>query len=270
MTFEAIDIQENTLRGDGETAENSFTTFRPGSNMPARKRLYPVSPCDSCAAHKKAICASLEGQALERFRTKGRTRIIKAGEPLFFESEDIKYFYTVISGEVRLCNILEDGRRQVVGFRSCGDKVGEHLGGKYLYDAEAVCDTIVCQFPVRELQMQMDQTPQMRSNLMEIMQDEISELQQHTILLGRKTPIEKIATFLRNRAAKLNLVGEENIEISLSMGRSDIADYLGLTVETVSRTISKLKCEKVIDVPSANAVIVRDLQQLAALADGKK
>ncbi|MCR9215376.1 MAG: helix-turn-helix domain-containing protein [Proteobacteria bacterium] len=270
MTYEAMDVQENLLRNDAEILEDTVTAFRSGSNMPARKRLYPVSPCDSCAAHKKAICSSLEGQALDRFRTKGRTRIIKVGEPLFFESEDIRYFYTVISGEVRLCNILEDGRRQVVGFRSCGDKVGEHFGGKYLYDAEAVCDTIVCQFPVRELEMQMQQSPEMRAKLMKIMQEEISELQQHTILLGRKTPIEKIATFLKNRASKLNLVGEENIEISLSMGRSDIADYLGLTVETVSRTISKLKAEKVIDVPSAHAVVVRDIQQLAVLADGKK
>lgn len=269
MTFEVMDMQDNLLRNDAESVEDTITAYHSGANQPARKRLYPVSPCDSCAAHKKAICSSLKGQELERFRTKGRTRIVKAGEPLFFESEDIRYFYTVISGEVRLCNILEDGRRQVVGFRSCGDKVGEHSDGKYLYDAEAVCDTIVCQFPVRELRMQLDQTPRMRESLMDIMQGEISELQQHAILLGRKTPIEKIATFLKNRVAKLNLVGEENIEVSLSMGRSDIADYLGLTVETVSRTISKLKTEKVIDVPSANIVIIRDLRQLAALADGK-
>ncbi|MEH6545477.1 MAG: helix-turn-helix domain-containing protein [Sneathiella sp.] len=240
-------------------------SYRP-LNPVARARPIPLSPCNCCAAHKKAICASLDGKELTRFRKLSQVRLVKAGQSIYREMDPANYLYTVVSGEARLSSLLNDGRRQVTDFRACGDKLGEHNQGYYAADAEAITDTIVCQTPLPEIRARLDDMPGLRNSLMDKMESEINQMRSHLLLLGRKTPIEKVATFLVERAQKFKNKGGDDSEISLSMSRRDIADYLGLTIETVSRTLTTLKSKDVLIIPSTDRISVLDMVELKCLA----
>ena len=243
---------------------------RPAVNPPAARRIIVDTPCLTCSAQKQAICAGLKEEELEEFSRNVRTRLVKAGQSVYREFEEAKYFFTVVTGEIRLANLLDDGRRQVTAFKSAGDIIGEHQDGYYQSDAEAVCDTVVCQIPIKALDNFMEEIPAVRSAMMTKIKDEANNLRRLAILLGRKTPVEKIASFLINRAQKDGLSFNGAVEINLTMGRSDIADFLGLTIETVSRTITRLKNEGVLEVPNAHSIVIKDMVGLEALAEGEK
>ncbi len=240
------------------------------TNPAAERRRSPDTACSSCSAHKQAVCSGFSDEEMEDFGRNVRTRIVKTGQSVYREFEEAKYFYTIVSGEIRLANLLDDGRRQVTAFKTVGDVIGEHKVGYYQSDAEAVCDTVVCQIPIKVMDKYLAENQAIRSVLTSKMQEELHELRLHAILLGRKTPVEKIATFFLGRAENLISEGEDEVEITLTMGRSDIADFLGLTIETVSRTITKLKNLGIIDVPSTHSIVIKDVHQLESLAEGEK
>jgi CRP/FNR family transcriptional regulator len=225
--------------------------------------------CSTCTMHRQAICSSLTAADRDVFGRYVRLRPVKGGQSVYREFEEAKYIFTIVTGEIRLANLLDDGRRQVTAFKSAGEIIGEHSGGYYQSDAEAVCDTIVCQIPIKVMDSYVDGIPAMRDALMDMIRKELSDLRQHAILLGRKTPIEKIATFLINRASQQRSDEGETLEVILPMGRSDIADYLGLTIETVSRTITKLKNLGVITVPSTHSIRITNRSALELLAEGE-
>jgi|TARA_R100000455_G_C6270397_1_gene126248 CRP/FNR family transcriptional regulator len=227
-------------------------------------------PCSSCSVHKQAICAGLAEEEIGEFGRNVRIRRVKAGQSVYREFEEAKYIFTIVTGEIRLANLLDDGRRQVTAFKSAGEIIGENQNGHYQSDAEAVCDTFVCQIPIKVLNQHIDGNPVMRDALMEMIRKELSALRQHAVLLGRKTPVEKIASFLLDRVDRSAVGNEKAIEIILPMGRSDIADYLGLTIETVSRTITKLKNLEVIAVPTTHSILIINRQELESLAEGEQ
>lgn len=242
------------------------TVAKNNENQVAKMRPIPLSPCNCCAAHKKAICASLEGQELLKYRKLSRVRLIRAGQAIYREMDPANYLYTIVSGEARLSCLLNDGRRQVTDFRSCGDKLGENNSGQYTADAEAITDTIVCQTPLSELQTSLDDLPGLRVSLMQKMETEVNRMQNHLLLLGRKTPVEKVATFLVERARKLEAIENNEVDIKLTMSRRDIADYLGLTIETISRTLTTLKNNGILAIPSSDLITAMDFEELELLA----
>ncbi|MCF8466865.1 MAG: helix-turn-helix domain-containing protein [Sneathiella sp.] len=243
---------------------------RPAVNPPAARRIVVDAPCLTCNAQKQSICAGLKEGEMEEFARIVRTRLVKAGQSVYREFEEAKYFFTIVTGEVRLANLLDDGRRQVTAFNSTGDIIGDHQKGYYLSDAEAICDTVVCQIPIKALDSFVEDLPAVRSALVAKIKDEANNLRRLAILLGRKTPVEKIASFLVNRAQKAGLSFNGTAEINLTMGRSDIADFLGLTIETVSRTITRLKNHGILEVPNAHSIIIKDMVELESLAEGEK
>lgn len=231
--------------------------------------------CKTCNAHRLAFCSGLKGSELSQFGTKSHHKVLKSGQMLFGEFDDAKYFYTVVSGEVRLSRMLDDGRRQITGFKSTGDFLGLGVDGHYAADAEAIDDVVLCQFSVPDMNSSLEEYSLVQSRLMEMMQTEVIKLQNHMLLLGRKTPIEKIANFLCERANRKFLTEGQpekvsSVEIRLPMSRTDIADFLGLTIETVSRTITKLRKIGVIELHSSQNILVTDLYELQLLADGER
>ncbi len=261
---------ENLAVGEvrGRTPVTKFN-FKPGQNC------QPMTDhCTGCKAHNFAFCSRLDGTDLVKFGETSIHKTVKAGQMLFSEYDDAKYFHTVVSGEVRLSRLLDDGRRQITGFKSAGDFVGLSVDGHYTADAEAIDDVVVCQFNISNLNATLEDNNTVQSRLMEMMQIEVIKLQNHMLLLGRKTPIEKVANFFCERAArKFVLEGSEssetNVEITLPMSRTDIADFLGLTIETVSRTITKLRSMGEIELISSQNVVISDLHRLQLLADGE-
>lgn len=230
--------------------------------------------CASCAVHKQAICAKLTGRELEVFSSNSSRHVFKPGQIIFNECDAAATIYTVVSGDIRLSRMLDDGRRQITAFKSKGEFIGLSSSGEYTSDAEAINDVVVCQFTSHTLEHSLEEFNALQTRLIEMMQVEMLGLQDHMVLLGRKTPLEKIANFIIERAKKEG--GEDwddrsgEIEICLPMTRADIADFLGLTIETVSRTFTKLRKLGVIELKAAHEVLILEPAQLELISETAK
>ncbi|SCW87598.1 CRP/FNR family transcriptional regulator, anaerobic regulatory protein [Rhizobium mongolense subsp. loessense] len=173
------------------------------------------------------------------FRRQALNRI-EAGSTLFLEGDQAKHLYEVVEGVLRIFKIIGDGRRIITGFLYPGDLVGVSLRDRYLYSAEAVTLTRFRTFGRREFQDAVNSSPLLRPQLFDRLCDEMAAAQNQMVLLSRKGAEEKVCSFLLARLRHQQQMNPLTMVIDLPMTRLDIADYLGLTTETVSRTITKL------------------------------
>lgn len=236
---------------------------RSGANPPER-----VSPCAACAVRDMAFCGALNPDEMPRLLAILTTIEIEPHQPILDEGEPADYLFNVTGGAVKLYKLLPDGRRQITGFLFDGDFLGIAMNERYAYSAEAVDKVSLCRFPRRKLEGLLDEFPKLEKRLLGMASNELVQAQDQILLLGRKTAQEKIVSFLlslSNRAARR---GDVQSPISLPMGRADIADYLGLTTETVSRTITHLKRDGLIRLLQGGMVELPDLAALRDLADG--
>ncbi|WP_299808005.1 helix-turn-helix domain-containing protein [Tardiphaga sp.] len=186
---------------------------------------------------------------------------------LFDESALACNVYNVSEGCVRLYKSLPDGRRQIVGFALPGDFLGLAFMERYGVAAEAVTDVKVCRFARAAFVEYLDTKPHLLRRLHQFVCHELSLAQDQMLLLGRRTAEEKVVAFLLNLQARYSRIGPVSVNVPLPMSRQDIADYLGLTIETVSRTLTKLARAKVIVVvPDGIRLLTPErLDKLAAL-----
>lgn len=187
-----------------------------------------------------------------------------AGEILFGEGDDADSVYEVVTGMMRLYKLMPDGRRQITGFVTPGKLVGGVTSDLLRpYTAEAVTDIVVRRYPRAAFDRLIDQVPGFARRLLSAANDELRMAQDQMLLLGRKTATEKVASFLLRMAEDLG--GEE---MDVPMGRNDIADHLGLTIETVCRTLTRLKRERIIALPTPGHIEILDRDELEDLAMG--
>jgi len=182
-------------------------------------------------------------------------------EEIYGEDEKAEYVYQVVRGAVRTYKLLADGRRQIGAFHLPGDMFGLETDTKHRLAAEAILDTTVRLINRRSLEQAAQSDVRVARDLWSITSGELRHAENHMLLLGRKTAMERVATFLLEmdrRLAKAEM-------IALPMCRRDIGDYLGLTLETVSRSISELQAKGVLGLSSARQIVLRDRQRLAAL-----
>lgn len=187
--------------------------------------------------------------------------------PLFLEGDDADYVYEVMEGVVCCYSMLANGRRQVISFSFPGDLVGLVQGDVHRYSTEALGPTRVRSIPRSLLLKTAAERPELGRKLLEFATTRLALMQDHFVMLGRKSALEKVASFLLALARNTGNEDCESIAFDLPMTRADIADYLGLTLETVSRTLTKLKTAGVIDLPQPQKVYVRDLFELEELAE---
>jgi CRP/FNR family transcriptional regulator, anaerobic regulatory protein len=226
-------------------------------------------PCFGCPVQQFAVCAVLDCDNLARLRHLGSHSRLAAGQPLFHEGQDADRVYTVTSGCLKLYKLLSDGRRQVIGFLHPGDFVGISVDNEYAFTAEALQQTELCAFPGSRFDGFVESHPEMERELYQLATHEAVAAQQQFVLLGRKTAAERVASFLVSLAERFEKrESQEAAVIRLPMSRSDIADYLGLTKETVSRVISILKRRRLIRSDSATGIEILDREGLEDLAVG--
>jgi CRP-like cAMP-binding protein len=194
-------------------------------------------------------------------------RYLKSGKYLFREGDAAKRIYEVISGVVRLTRVMENGRRQVIAFGYPGDIVGFPCGAEYHTDCDILIDAKVIAHR-REALESGNIDPALHSRLLEATLSEISGMQDHFMMLGRKSASEKVASFLCVLADRVGSPVGNYTQLGLPMDRSDIADFLGLTTETVSRTLTQLRKCKVIAIDNIRTVIILKPEALLALAEG--
>jgi len=160
----------------------------------------------------------------------------KKGSEIFGEKEPADYVYQVTSGAVRSYKLLSDGRRQIGAFHLVGDTFGLEIGADHRFTAEAVVDTTVRLMKRRSLELVAQSDVMVAHNLLSMTANNLRHAEDHMLLLGRKTSLERVAAFLIEMDRRSTAAGI----LALPMCRRDIADYLGLTLETVSRALSRL------------------------------
>ncbi len=197
----------------------------------------------------------------------GATQKIKAGRILFGEGDDAETVFEIVQGILKLYKLLPDGRRQIMGFVSTDKLIGCSDDDTYAYTAEAVTDVVLCRYSHTQFDRLLDEVPGFARRVLAARSRDLQSAQDQMLLLGRKTAVERIATFLLG-LGKLQ-VSAGGASLHVPMTRADIADYLGLTIETVSRTLSKLKRDRVITLPEAVRVMVVDREHLEELAAGE-
>jgi CRP/FNR family transcriptional regulator len=212
-----------------------------------------------------AMCRGLARQAASRIVAVSTTEKAKAGETLFTEGDDADGIYEVVVGMLRLYKLLPDGRRQITGFLGAGQILGLAPEGTHVYSAEAITDVTLCRYSRAGFDRLIDEVPGLARRLLAVTSHELRAAQDQMLLLGRKAAGEKVASFLLLMADQQG----NGDEVAVPMARSDIADYLGLTTETVSRTFTKLKREGLIALPTPNHVEIRDRDQLEDFAAGQ-
>ena len=188
------------------------------------------------------------------------------GETLFVEGDEADSIYEIVRGMVRIHKLLPDGRRQITGFLSAGHLLGLAPEGAFVYTAEAITEVTLCRYKRAAFDRLIDEVPGFAKRLLAVASEELYRAQDQMLLLGRKSATEKVASFLLLMAGQQD---DEEGEVEVPMTRSDIADYLGLTIETVSRTLSKLKQDGVIALPTPAHVEILAREQLDELAAGE-
>ena len=167
---------------------------------------------------------------------------------------------------VRISKLLPDGRRQVTGLLFPGDFLGLAFNESYTYSAEAVGPSTLCRFPRTDLERLLSEHPKMERRLLGMASNELATAQDQMLLLGRKTAREKLATFLLMLSARAERRGHPGNPIDVPMTRADIADYLGLTIETVSRTFTVLRKSGLIEAQGAASIFLPDPEAVRDIA----
>ncbi len=202
--------------------------------------------CEGCRIRSLSVCNVLSAEEMKSFRTLGHSVAFNPKTPLFAQDDPAESVYNLTEGMVRLYKLLPDGRRQIVGFALPGDFLGLALEDNYSFSADAVTTAISCRFSRRIFESYVDQTPALLKRLHQSATYELTLAREQMVLLGRRSAEERIAAFLVGLRDRLYRIGYQSATLNLPMSRQDIADFLGLTIETVSRTFTKLAKDKVI------------------------
>lgn len=189
-------------------------------------------------------------------------------ETIFSEGDSADYVYKIISGVVRLCKFTPDGRRQIPDFMFAGDFFGLTGAVEHGFAAEAAADTIVLAFPREQIERLGASNAGMRHRTFELLTEQLLSMQRHLLVIGCNNAKERVACFLMRLAKRANARSGELVDMPMS--RQDVADHLGLTIETVCRAIAELKRDGMILCPNIHQIVLRDTGGLMALTNGDR
>jgi CRP/FNR family transcriptional regulator len=227
-----------------------------------------LMPCAACDVRDMAICSVLQGREIDRLAQIVARIPLAPGQSIFQEGDDAEHVYNIVEGAVRLFKLLPDGRRQITGFLYSSDFLGLALKEHYAYSAEAVSSAVICRFPRGKLERLFDELPKLEKRLLNEASNELIAAQDQMLLLGRKTAAERLSTFLAALARRQGALYNDGV-VDLPMTRTDIADYLGLTIETVSRTFTKLRKSGIVAIPDAHTVVITNSAALSGMTEGE-
>jgi len=234
----------------------------PCSTDPAPSEVATLE-CTHCGVRGRAVCAALSEAEMVALDRATQAQRLAAGGTLVRTGEPRQFVFTLTEGALRLVRTLADGRRQITGFVLPGDYVGLTETPRHRHDIEAVVDSRVCRTAIADMRSLRERHPQLERKLLQRTSMELAAAQDAGLLLARLQPAERLAHFLLRLAARADTAGDM---VALPMGRGDIADHLGLTMETISRTFTKLRQQQLIALPQLHRVQILDLAGLRRLA----
>jgi len=192
-----------------------------------------------------------------------------AGQTVIIEGDPIEHVYRIISGSVRLYKAVVDGRRQIIDFLGPEDYFGLTGFDRHAYSVETINDVVMIRYPKRQLETAIEKEAGLGQQLFRLACAELDRAQNSMLLLGRKSADERLASFLLDLAARqADAERDDKSILHLAMSRQDIADHLGLTIETVSRIFTRFRQAGLISLPDRHAVIIKSAEQLAHIAEG--
>lgn len=225
--------------------------------------------CAGCGARPFSVCGNIDDADLGRLDALAEHLVLQPGEALIREGDPARHVFNVTSGSVRVYKLLSDGRRQITGFLFAGDFLGLATGETYVFSAEAIEPATACRFRKSDYRTLIRETPALETALLDRANHELAAAQNQMMLLGRKTSLERVATFLLDLPDHDPVRATVAGHVHLPMTRLEIADYLGLTIETVSRVLTRLKTSGVIRLLSLTELRIEQPAVLKAMAEGE-
>ncbi len=220
--------------------------------------------CRACEARHKGVCGALNTEQLIRLNKVTRQEIIKSGEELITEKEQNNRYANILRGVAKLSKLMEDGRQQIVGLQFAPDFLGRPFSSVSDVSIEAATELQLCTFPKKALEEIIKSSPVLEHKLHEQTLRELDEARAWMLTLGRKTASEKVANFVYLIATHTNPEENQtkNLLLELPLKRSEISDFLGLTIETVSRQLTKLRKADIIEMQEGRKILVKDFGKL--------
>ncbi|WP_179379708.1 transcriptional regulator FnrL [Jannaschia marina] len=217
--------------------------------------------CAGCPIRHRAVCATCEPDELDQLEAMKSYGTWSAGETIVLEGEKLPFVASVVFGCATLTRSLEDGRVQMLGLLLPSDFLGRPGRGTAPYEVVAATDLTLCMFERDAFERLIEDTPHLALRLLEMSLDELDAARDWMLLLGRKTAREKVATFLAY-VLKRASTAHGPLRADLPLSRGDMASYLGLTIETVSRQMTALKREGIIDLEGKRGLLCPDMAAL--------
>ncbi|HMO77466.1 MAG TPA: Crp/Fnr family transcriptional regulator, partial [Sphingopyxis sp.] len=220
-----------------------------------------MTDCSACVVRNRAICASLDPDELLLLGRMGRRQRVKAGHTLLWEGDDAPVVANVLEGVLKLVVAAADGREQIVGIVFPSDFIGRPFGKESPYSVTAMTDAEVCIFNRNSFDEFASNHPDLQQKLLRRTLDELDRARHWMMLLGRKSASEKVASFLLEMSERLSGQGCQSgarWAFELPFGRQQIADILGLTIETTSRQLTKMRADGIVDLPSRREIVIND------------
>lgn len=227
-----------------------------------------MTTCADCSVRERAICQSLCEADLDQLNRLGRHQTIQRGHTLQWQGDDSLLVGNVIDGVLKLSSSSVDGRDQTLGMMFPSDFLGRPFGKTTDHSIVALTDAKVCTFPRAAFDEFAREHPDLEHRLLQRTLTELDRTRQWMMLLGRKSATERVSAFLLEMADRLadNDNDDAPLRFALPFGRQEIGELLGLTIETVSRQITRLREEGVIDTPDRRSIVVLDREALEACA----
>jgi CRP-like cAMP-binding protein len=260
--FNAHRVDKIVLEIDPFQCEKATAMFNALQDTSAYKAPAHAAHAGRTALHSSGAISEIAAQ-----RNIGVVIGLTRGKTVFGDGDEARYSYKVVEGAVRLSKIMLDGRRQIAEFALPGDMFGFECGDTYGLSAEAVTPITLIRYSRTHIERLGEEFSDVRRELMAHLRHGWASAQAHLVMLGRQTAKERVAAFLVALATHRGVRSGQALD--LPMSRQDIADYLGLTIETVCRTLTDFKSERVLSIPNRHQVVIRNLDALDSLAQGE-
>jgi CRP/FNR family transcriptional regulator len=225
--------------------------------------LKKIAPrCAVCKIKSYSFCRCLLDDQLKVFANISEEKEFKDKQVIFLQQEASNHLHNITKGNVKIYKLLSDGRIQIIGFLYPGDFFGSYKKKKYNYSAEAMGDVRLCVFKQEVLDSYLENNLNLAKEMLHVTSHELTLAQDRIGVLGKLNANERVARFILNISDQRARIGWQDNPISLPMTRQDIADYLGLTLETVSREITRFKTANLIKIMSSKQIFIKDKKKL--------
>jgi len=224
--------------------------------------------CDRCGSRVAGLCQPLDPAALDEISSESQQVTLPAHSMVFREGDPAGKIFTLIDGFAKLTRLLPDGKQQVVGFRFAGDVIGYTTLPRYPFDAELLTDSRICRLERGQLDTLLRRFPKLERRMLDLCVQELTATQEQLVTVGRRTAEARVAAFLISLVEASRRRNERQAVLEMPMTRADIADFLGLTLETVSRSLTAFRKRGWIREPVHHRVELLNPAALSGLAEG--